>query len=30
MLLKGVVDEYEKRFGELNVEAAGGEAAKSK
>ena len=28
MLLKGVVDEYEKRFGELNVETAGGEAAK--
>ena len=24
MLLKGVVDEYEKRFGELNVEAASG------
>jgi hypothetical protein len=28
MLLKGVVDEYEKRFGELNIEAAGGEPAK--
>ena len=28
MLLKGVVDEYEKRFGELNIEAAGGEATK--
>jgi hypothetical protein len=28
MLLKGVVDEYEKRFGELNVDAAGGETPK--
>ena len=29
MLLQGVVTEYEKRFGELNVEAGtGGEAAK--
>ena len=28
MLLQGVVTEYEKRFGTLNVEAGGGEAAK--
>ncbi len=28
MLLQGVVDEYEKRFGALNVETAGGEAGK--
>jgi hypothetical protein len=27
MLLKGVVDEYEKRFGDLKVEAASAEAA---
>jgi hypothetical protein len=28
MLLQGVVTEYEKRFGTLNVETGGGEAAK--
>ena len=28
MLLQGVVSEYEKRFGTLNVEAGSGEAAK--
>ena len=28
MLLQGVVSEYEKRFGTLNVEAGGAEAAK--
>ncbi len=28
MLLQGVVSEYEKRFGTLNVEARGGEAGK--
>ena len=28
MLLQGVVSEYEKRFGTLNVEAGGGEATK--
>ena len=28
MLLQGVVSEYEKRFGTLNVEATSGEAAK--
>ena len=28
MLLQGVVTEYEKRFGTLNVDAGGGEAAK--
>lgn len=28
MLLQGVVSEYEKRFGTLNVEAGGGEAGK--
>lgn len=28
MLLQGVVSEYEKRFGTLNVEAASGDAAK--
>ena len=28
MLLQGVVTEYEKRFGALNLEPAGGEAAK--
>ena len=28
MLLQGVVTEYEKRFGTLNLEPAGGEAAK--
>lgn len=28
MLLQGVVTEYEKRFGTLNVEAGGGEAGK--
>ena len=28
MLLQGVVNEYEKRFGALNVEAGSGEAAK--
>jgi hypothetical protein len=27
MILQGVVDEYEKRFGALNVEALGGEAS---